>query len=372
MTRLMHLADLHLGRKFENLDLLEDQRAALEEIIGILRAEKPDGLMICGDVYDRSVPPAEAVTLLDDFLTRAAETCPVFLISGNHDSGERLSFAASFLRRQNLYVAGAFLGTLEAVTVGEINLYLLPYTHPGNVAWALGQTDGITSMDQAVRAALSTRKPGMGRYNVLMAHLFVTASGGQPETCESEAASVGTLDQVDVSAFDGFDYVALGHLHRPQWMGRETVRYAGTPLPYSFSEDHGKSVTMVECADGRTSVRAVPLHSGHRMRTVTGFLADLTAPGYDAGDPNDSIQVRLLDKTLQVDARARLKQVFPRLVGGIQYPNYEWRSVSGDVQSLKGQTDAQLLESFWRYKRHEALPEGYRALMMKLLGEEEP
>lgn len=371
----MHIADLHLGRKYESLDLLQEQRDVLNEIVTIMRCERPDGLMICGDVYDRSVPPAEAVTVLNDFLNQAGQVCPVLLISGNHDSGERLSFAAEFLKKQQLYVCGEYCGSLTPVTIGDANIYMLPHVQPANVAYVLGKFDEekpkLTTMEQAVSATLATRVPGTGSTNILMAHLFAVSQGRETEITDSEVSNVGTLEQVDVSAFSSFDYVALGHLHRPQYIGRETVRYSGTPLAYSFSEDHAKSVTMVECENSQVQVRTIELTCGHRMRTVTGMLDELTAPGYDAGDRNDYIQVKLLDKSLQVDARARLQQVFPLLIGGIQYPNYEGVTVSGTVQNVKDKDDDQLLDEFWQYKKGEPMPDEYHELLMKLLKTEE-
>ena len=361
----LHLADLHLGKHHDTVDLLEDQRAVLEEILCLAKAEKVDGALISGDVYDRSLPPAEAVTVLDDFLTRLRDVCPVFLISGNHDSGERLAFAGSLLRREGVYIAGGLEQGMPApVLLGDTDVYMLPFATPAQARYALGRED-LHTMEEAVRALLHSRKQGRGRHSILLAHLFVTAQGVQPERSDSEIVPVGGQESVDASVFDGFDYVALGHLHGPQRVGRDTVRYAGSPLMYSFSEERQKkSVTVVEM-DEETHVRLVPLHAGRKMRTLTGTLeALLHAPH---GEQKDFVLARLTDATVQMEARSRLCEVYPNLLK-VEYVAAQGAGERMQTARVEERTPEELFADFYRDKTGQVLTEKQQHVVQTLLG----
>ena len=259
--KLIHLSDLHLGKRVNECSMLEDQQYILGEILRIIDSEAPDAVLIAGDVYDKSVPSAEAVTLLDDFLvqlaSRRVQTC---LISGNHDSAERLSFGGRLMDAAGIHIAPVYDGSLTPLTLsdehGPVDIYLLPFLKPVQVRRFFPDED-IESYTDAMAAVLRAANVDTARRNVLVAHQFV--AGAVP--CESEEFSVGGTDNVAVCVFDDFDYVALGHIHGPQKVGRETVRYCGTPLKYSFSEvSHKKSVTVVEMGEkGSVGIRTVPL-----------------------------------------------------------------------------------------------------------------
>lgn len=317
--RLLHLADLHLGKRVHEFSMLEDQRYILKQILEIMEREQADGVLIAGDIYDKTVPSAEAVQLLDDFLTKIAERkIPVFLISGNHDSAERISFGAKLFAKSGVYFASGYQGQTEFVTLqdayGELDIYLLPFIRPVHVRQAFPeQADKIVSYQDALQTVLAHINLNRKRRNVLVAHQFVTGA----ERCESEDIQVGGLDNVDASLFDDFDYVALGHIHGPQWILRETVRYAGTPLKYSFSETrHQKAVTIIELrGKGETKIRTIPLEPLRDMRKIRGTYEELTRRSvYENTNLEDFVQITLTDETDIFDAVGKLRVIYPNLM----------------------------------------------------------
>lgn len=323
--RLLHLADLHLGKRVHEFSMLEDQRYILRQILEIMGKERADGVLIAGDIYDKTVPPAEAVQLLDDFLTSiAGRKIPVFLISGNHDSAERISFGAKLFAKSGVYFASGYHGQVESVTLedayGKLDIYLLPFIRPVHVRQAfLEQAENIVSCQDALQTALEHINLNKQRRNVLLAHQFVTGA----ERCGSEEIQVGGLDNVDASLFEDFDYVALGHIHGPQWISRETVRYAGTPLKYSFSEtQHEKAVTMVELRDkGEVEIRRIPLRPLHDMRKLRGTYEELTRRSvYENTNIEDYVQITLTDEEDIFDAVGKLRVIYPNLMK-IEYDN---------------------------------------------------
>ncbi len=376
--KLLHLSDLHIGKRLGEFNLAEDQRYILEQIIGIAAGEKPDAVLIAGDVYDRGMPAVEAVGILDDFLTElSSHGISVFMISGNHDSAERLSFGGRIMNASGIHIEAVFKGVPGKVTLhdkyGPVNIYLMPFIKPAmvrpykggsnssvpcNEGTADADTDGyddgvspgnngstlrkscdiasdITSYDMAFRAAIGGIVPPLvlGERNVLLAHQFATSGLLEPDRSESENISVGGMDNVDITAFGGFDYVALGHIHKPQAIGRETVRYAGSPLKYSFSEAlHEKSVTIVELgekagtaidngigtrtsagSDNGISIRAVPLSPLRDMRVVKGPLVMLVGSAPAEGR-DDYVRAILTDRGEIYDAVGRLRHVYPNLM----------------------------------------------------------
>ena len=313
--RLLHTADWHLGRILHGARLIDDQAHILDQIVQVAREARPDAVLIAGDVYDRAVPPPEAVELLDDVLCRLVIDLglPVIVIAGNHDSPQRTGFGARILGRQKLHVAGAF-GPPQPVVLedrhGHVTIWPLPYADPP-VARAAFEDEAIATHDHAMTAAVGRMTNGGGRA-VLMAHAFV--DGGAE--CESERPlSVGGSGAVSGAQFAGFAYVALGHLHRPQAAGGAGVRYAGSPLKYSFSEvDHAKSLTLVEIdAAGQAAVELVPLSPRRDLRILEGALAELTAGGL-RGAREDYLLVRLTDDGPVYDAMARLRQTYPNVL----------------------------------------------------------
>ena len=326
--KLIHLSDLHLGKRVNEFSMLEDQRYILKQILTIIDQEAPDGVLIAGDVYDRPVPSAEAVTLLDDFLVELARRgAPDFLISGNHDSPERLSFAGRLVEERHIYLSPVYDGTVHPVTLtdqwGEVDVFLLPFVKPVHLRRCFPE-ETIESYTDAVRCAVAHMDLNPARRNVLVTHQFVTGA----QRCESEELSVGGSDNVDASVFAPFDYVALGHIHGPQNVDGERVRYCGTPLKYSFSEArHQKSVTVAELGPkGSLAVRTVPLTPRRDMLELRGTYLEVSAREfYQNLDREAYIRVTLTDEEDVPDAMGKLRILYPNLMR-LDYDNRRTRS----------------------------------------------
>lgn len=328
----MHLADLHLGKRVNGFSMMEDQEYILNRILEIMEEEQPDGLLIAGDVYDKTIPPAEAVRRMDDFLTAvAAKHVPVFLISGNHDSAERVAFGHQLMQGSGIWISPVYDGTIRHHTLedrwGEVNIYLIPFLQPSVVRSFFPDVE-IEDYTDALRTIIEDLQVDTSRRNVVLAHQFVTAAGALPETCDSEQLSVGGLDRVDGSVFSPFDYTALGHLHGPQRVGSETIRYAGSPLKYSFSELHQKkSVTVVELrAKGETEIRQIPLQPRREMTELRGTFEEILEEARKKGEPQtDYYHMILTDETDVVDALSRLREYYPNIML-LDYDNRRTRS----------------------------------------------
>ena len=328
----MHLADLHLGKRVNGFSMMEDQEYILNRILEIMEEEQPDGLLIAGDVYDKTIPPAEAVRRMDDFLTAvAAKHVPVFLISGNHDSAERVAFGHQLMQGSDIWISPVYDGTIRHHTLedrwGEVNIYLIPFLRPSVVRSFFPDVE-IEDYTDALRTIIEDLQVDTSRRNVVLAHQFVTAAGALPETCDSEQLSVGGLDRVDGSVFSPFDYTALGHLHGPQHVGSETIRYAGSPLKYSFSELHQKkSVTVVELrAKGETEIRQIPLQPRREMTELRGTFEEILEEARKKGEPQtDYYHMILTDETDVVDALSRLREYYPNIML-LDYDNRRTRS----------------------------------------------
>ncbi len=328
----MHLADLHLGKRVNGFSMMEDQEYILNRILEIMEEEQPDGLLIAGDVYDKTIPPAEAVRRMDDFLTAvAAKHVPVFLISGNHDSAERVAFGHQLMQGSGIWISPVYDGTIRHHTLedrwGEVNIYLIPFLRPSVVRSFFPDVE-IEDYTDALRTIIEDLQVDTSRRNVVLAHQFVTAAGALPETCDSEQLSVGGLDRVDGSVFSPFDYTALGHLHGPQRVGSETIRYAGSPLKYSFSELHQKkSVTVAELrAKGETEIRQIPLQPRREMIELRGTFEEILEEARKKGEPQtDYYHMILTDETDVVDALSRLREYYPNIML-LDYDNRRTRS----------------------------------------------
>lgn len=372
--KLLHLSDLHIGKRVCETDLTEDQRHILRQILGIADRVRPDAVLIAGDLYDRSVPPGEAVSLLDDFLTEfASRGMPVLAVSGNHDSPERLDFGSRIMKRNGVTIAGAFHGRMETVTLrdafGEVNFYLLPFLKPASVEPFFPQKAETT--EEAVRLALEAQPVDPKARNVLVSHQFVVSGGKSPVISGSETTSVGGSDSVDASAFAAFDYVALGHLHGGQSIGRPEVRYCGSPLKYSFAETHqNKSVTVVELKEkGRVRISTEPLTPRLDMREISGPIDELTRPEIAGlGNAQDYIRAVLTDEREISDAVGRLRAVYPNLMQ-IDFENPHSAAsepsrsaASGDIAH---RTPLELFEEFYRNQSGAELPADERRELEK-------
>jgi len=357
MAKLIHLSDLHLGKRVNEFSMTEDQQYILGQILNIIDDEKPDGVIIAGDIYDKPVPPLEAVQIFDGFLWSLAERgLQVFIISGNHDSPERISFGAKLMDASGIHLAPVYSGRVEPVVLqdeyGPVNVWMLPFLKPAHVRRFYPEA-GIETYTDAVRVAVEhfAGQDGEGvdysRRNILIAHQFVTGAGRS----ESEEVSVGGLDNVDGAVFEGFDYVALGHIHRPQSMESDRIRYCGTPLKYSFSEaGHEKSVTVAELgekSEGGTEpaglaslkVRTIPLKPLFDMREIRGTYMELMDRNFylDLGTAADNyLHITLTDEEDVPDAISKLRLVYPNLMK-LDYDNTRTRSsqmleLAGDME----------------------------------------
>ena len=376
--RLLHCSDLHLGKRVHECSMTEEQRHILKQIASIAVAQQVDGIIIAGDLYDKLVPSIEAVGLLDEFLTSLWEQhLPVYLISGNHDSPERLSFGTQLLEQNDVYLAGVFTGKAQHLSLqdayGALELYLLPFIKPA-VVRSFYPEESIETYEDAVRVALSHSHIDPQKRNVLVAHQFVTNNGREPERSDSETLSVGALDQVDVSLFDGFDYVALGHIHGPQKIGRETVRYCGSPLKYSFSEwRHKKSVTIVELKEkGIVLLEQVPLQPIHDLREIRGTLSSLLQPEVVAqGDPQDYLRVILTDEIPPYDPLGQLRQVYPNLLR-LDFERNEVTAMESitAAQDVEEKTIMELFSDFYEMANDRSMNEAERAVMEQIWKEQ--
>ncbi len=310
--KFLHVADLHLGRRMADMPLYDDQVFVLKQIIKAAKDEKVEAVLVAGDVYQKASPQSEAMTLFNNFVTElAASGIKVFVISGNHDSDQRISYFSELIKQSGVYVSEKFMGVLQQVTLsdeyGDVVINMVPFVRPINVARCFTD-EKITDYGSAFSAILSHSEVDTSKRNVLLMHQFITGA----EISDSEERTVGGLDNIDAPLFDAFDYVALGHIHKPQKVGRETMRYAGSPLKYSLSEaEHKKSITLVEMAKkGEVTVSQLPLESLHDVRVVEGLLPDILKMDYS----EDFVQVTLHDEQVPPDARVSISTVFPNMI----------------------------------------------------------
>jgi exonuclease SbcD len=322
--KFLHLSDLHIGKSVNGFSMIAEQRHAFRQIIECIRAKRPAAVVIAGDVYDRAIPGVEAVRLFDDFLTElASEDTSVLLISGNHDSPERLSYAGRLLSKlseKRLHLCGAFEGSPRKVVIndeyGEVNFWLLPFIKPSYLRGKAGELE-IESYDDAIMAALQAADIDYASRNVLVSHQFYTKSGVSPIRSESELNPVGGLDAVNAELIERFDYTALGHLHGGQSIGSNCIRYCGSPIKYSFSEwRQEKSVTLVEMKEkGSLVISTLPLAPIHDMREIKGELIKLTSDEISSlEDKEDYLRVILTDKEEIIDPMGKLRSEYPNIM----------------------------------------------------------
>lgn len=317
--KLIHTGDLHIGKMLSEFGLLEDQIYILHQIVEIAKAEKADAILLAGDIYDRAIPPADAVKALNDFLTALCrEGICIFMVSGNHDSPERLSFARELLREQQLYIAGEFGRKVEKVSLsdkwGDVNFYLLPFAKPAVMRY-FGYEG--TSYGDCVAAAVAGIELETNTRNVLLTHHFVAGDTLAIEEPEAEyPISVGGIDVVDYRCLAAFDYVALGHIHRAQRVGCEHIRYAGSPLMYSFSEvGQEKSVQCIELQEkGTVLIKEIELCPQRRLRAIRGELDELLREEIvNACNPEDYLMVTLTDMVEKIDPLGKLRSAYPNI-----------------------------------------------------------
>lgn len=322
--KVLHVSDLHIGKRVNGMSMLDDQRYILRQILDIAEKRQVSVLLIAGDVYDKASPSAEAVTVFDAFLTDAvAAGLRVLAIPGNHDSAERIAYAQGLLEKQGVCLPPVYAGEVERVELadehGPVEFWLLPFLKPGDVRRFFPDEEIGDDYSAALRAVLGACAIDQGKRNVVLSHQLVTAYGTAPD-CADDEIKLGGMDNVDVSVYDAFDYVALGHVHRPQRVGRDTVRYSGSPLKYSFSEArYDKSAALIELGEKKpgddvgecVSFELIPLVPLHDVREVRGTLADVLAMGAAHDASQDYLHITLSDEHPQLDAMARIHEVFP-------------------------------------------------------------
>ena len=370
----IHLSDLHLGKRVNGFSMVEDQAYILKEILEIVRREEPQGVLIAGDVYDKTVPSAEAVGMLDDFLVSLSRLGPqVFLISGNHDSPERLAFGGRLMEQSGVHLAPVYDGNSCRFTLqdahGPVDVFLLPFLKPVHVRRFFPE-ETIESYTDALRVAIDHLGVEEGRRNVLVTHQFVTGAA----RCESEELSVGGSDNVDASVFAPFDYVALGHIHGPQQVGKATIRYCGTPLKYSFSEaNHEKSVTVVEMEEkGNVSIRTIPLMPLRDLREIRGSYEEVTLRDFYKGKDfrEDYLHIILTDEEDVPDGAAKLRLIYPNLMK-LSYDNRRTQNQAQweEMGPTEEKSPLAMLEEFYEKQNGQPMQETQRSFALGLMEE---
>ena len=369
--RFLHIADLHLGKQMNDVSLLPDQEFILQQIVHTAESERIDAVLIAGDVYQRSSPQADAMELFDHFVSELVSLGKkVFIISGNHDSAQRISYFGSLIKTSGVYVTESFEGKLQSVTLrdraGDIVIWMMPFLRPSAVRRWLPDEKIVTYQD-AVAAVLRQSVIDTKKRNILICHQFITGS----ETSDSEERAVGGLDNIDASLFDAFDYVALGHIHKPQKVLRDTLRYAGSPLKYSFSEaNHKKSVTILDMeSKDDITVSTVPLYPLRDVRLMEGMTQDLMNEPYS----EDYLWITIHDELPSPDARVTLSTNFPNM---LKFSVVNSRTKTDlDVlatQSMENKTITELFSDFYRLQNNDQdLTTAHRKVIEKVLKEME-
>lgn len=372
--KFIHLSDLHIGKRVNEYSMLEDQEYILNQIINIIDEQKPKGVIIAGDVYDKSVPSAEAVALFDDFLVKLSKrNLEVFVISGNHDSPERIAFGGRLMEASKIYMSPVYDGGLSSVTLedeyGKINVWMLPFVKPVHIR-KFNEDAEISSYTDAMQVAIDNLDVNSNERNIMITHQFVTGA----DRTESEEISVGGTDNVDVSVFDVFDYTALGHIHRPQNCKSEKVRYSGTPLKYSFSESKdNKSVTIVELKEkGNLSVDTVPLKPMRDMVEIKGKYDEIMLRDFykDTSYQEDYVHITLTDEDDIPDAIGKLRTVYHNLMK-LDYDNLRTRNMNSidGAENVEKKSPYEHFSEFYEKQNNQPMNDNQSDFMKKLIEE---
>ena len=369
--KLINLSDLHLGKRVNEYSMLEDQQYILKKIINIIEDENPEGVIIAGDIYDKPVPPAEAVQLFDDFLVGLAKrNLQVFVISGNHDSPERIAFGSRLMDAGGIHMSPVYNGDIEPISMqdeyGTVDIYMLPFVKPVHVRRFCEEE--ITTYTDAVKYAVSKMNINLDNRNVLITHQFVTGA----KRSESEEISVGGSDNVDAGVFEDFDYVALGHIHSPQNCGADKIRYCGSPLKYSFSEAKDKkSVTVVELAEkGIATYRTIELIPKHDLVEIKGTYSDLTRKSFYENTTwqEDYTHITLTDEEDIPDAIGKLRTVYHRIMR-LDYDNKRTRAKAeiDEAADVESKSPLELFSDFYELQNNQPMTEEQANFMGELV-----
>ena len=378
--KILHLADLHLGKILQEQSLIEDQEYMLKEIIKIIKNEDIGAVLISGDVYDRSVPPAEAVNLLDNFLKILIKELKikVFIISGNHDSKDRLGFGSKIFEDEGLYIESKYNGNLRKIEIedeyGKLNIYMLPFIKPVEVKQYF-EDDLENNYNTAINIIIKKEKINKEERNIILVHQFVTAGTVEPERSESEVLTLGGIENVDVSNFDDFDYVAIGHVHRPQKIGRDTARYAGTMLKYSFSEiNHNKTVPIIDFKEkGNIEINLKELAPIRDMREIKGPIEELLKKeNYEKGNINDYIKAIITNEETVYDAIGQIRRIYPntlkleirnsKTINSVEEQNL-------NLEKVKKKSELELFSDFYKSQNNVDLDENQKEIIKDIISE---
>ena len=376
--KFIHLSDLHIGKRINEYSMLEDQAHILSSIIDIIDDVKPDAVIIAGDIYDKAIPSAEAVQLFDDFLVKLSErSLHVFVISGNHDSPERISFGARLMEKSGIHLSPVYDGNIKSVTLkdtyGSVHIHMLPFIKPAHVRRFYDEED-VVSYTDAVRVALSKQDFNKNERNILITHQFVTGA----QRTESEEISVGGSDNVDSDVFEGFDYVALGHIHRAQSCGADNIRYSGTPLKYSFSEaKDNKSVTVAELFEkGTVKISQIPLVPLRDMHEIKGTYNSVMMRDFykDTTYTEDYMHITLTDEDDIPDAIGRLRTVYHNLMK-LDYDNLRTRgeNIIDNIKYEESKTPLEHFSEFYELQNNQPMSQMQHEFiknMIEKLGED--
>lgn len=369
--KIMHLSDLHIGKKVNEYSMLQDQIYILKEILRIIDNEKVETVIIAGDVYDRSLPPNEALELFDEFLYQlSSRNVNVFVISGNHDSPERISYGGRMMTENKIFLSPVYDGNVKPITLnddyGEVNFYLLPFVRPADIRRYFPD-ENIENYTDAVKVAIDNMNVDFSERNILVTHQFVTGA----ELSESEDIIVGGTDNVSGEIFDGFDYVALGHIHREQTVGKDNIRYCGTPLKYSFSEAKNiKSVTILDFNDkGNIEYSKIPLTPFRDMREIRGTYYELTLKSsYESTNTEDYLHITLTDEEDIPDAIGKLRSIYPNIMK-LDYDNLRTRG-SGTVdaiENIESKSPFELFAELFKQQNNQDMSEEQEEIMRNLI-----
>lgn len=369
--KIMHLSDLHIGKKVNEYSMLQDQIYILKEVLQVIDDEKVETVIIAGDVYDRSLPPNEALGLFDEFLYQlSGRNVNVFVISGNHDSPERISYCGRMMTENKIFLSPVYDGNVKPITLnddyGEVNFYLLPFVRPADIRRYFPD-ENIENYTDAVKVAIDNMNVNFSERNILVTHQFVTGA----ELSESEDIIVGGTDNVSGEVFDGFDYVALGHIHREQTVGKDNIRYCGTPLKYSLSEaKHIKSVTILDFNDkGNIEYSKIPLTPFRDMREIRGTYYELTLKNsYESTNTEDYLHITLTDEEDIPDAIGKLRSIYPNIMK-LDYDNLRTRG-SGTVdaiENIESKSPFELFADLFKQQNNQDMSEEQEEIMRNLI-----
>ena len=369
--KIMHLSDLHIGKKVNEYSMLQDQIYILKEILRIIDNEKVETVIIAGDVYDRSLPPNEALELFDEFLYQlSSRNVNVFVISGNHDSPERISYGGRMMTENKIFLSPVYDGNVKPISLnddyGEVNFYLLPFIRPADIRRYFPD-ENIENYTDAVKVAIDNMNVDFSERNILITHQFVTGA----ELSESEDIIVGGTDNVSGELFDGFDYVALGHIHREQTVGKDNIRYCGTPLKYSFSEaKHIKSVTILDFKDKENiEYSKIPLTPLRDMREIRGTYDELTLKSnYENTNVDDYLHITLTDEEDIPDAIGKLRSIYPNIMK-LDYDNLRTRGsgIVDAIENIESKSPFELFADLFKQQNNQDMSEEQEEIMRNLI-----